>query len=74
MSHENNFWNESFLTVADVATHLNVSKMSIYRLIRAGELEAVSVGHTLRVGKTAVDGYLNQSRVAGVKNQATAVL
>lgn len=64
MADPNSSWNDAFLTVAEVADHLKVSRMSIYRLIHAGELEAVSVGHTLRVGRKAVDGYLRQSRVA----------
>ncbi len=48
-------------TVAEVATLLRVSKMSVYRLIHNGELEAVRFGRTFRVPQQAVDRYLNKS-------------
>ena len=37
------------LTVAEVAAMCRVSKMTIYRLIHAGELAAVRVGRSLRI-------------------------
>ena len=49
------------LTVAEVATMLRVSKMSVYRLIHSGELEAVRFGRSFRVPQKAVDAYLRQS-------------
>jgi excisionase family DNA binding protein len=49
------------LTVAEVATLLRVSKMSVYRLIHSGELEAVRFGRSFRVPNSAVDAYLRQS-------------
>ncbi len=51
----------NLLTVAEVATLLRVSKMSVYRLIHSGELEAVRFGRTFRVPQKAVDAYLRQS-------------
>ncbi len=48
-------------TVAEVATLLRVSKMSVYRLIHNGELEAVRFGRTFRVPQPAVDRYLAKS-------------
>jgi excisionase family DNA binding protein len=50
-----------FLTVAEVATHMRVSGMTIYRLIRSGELRAVRVGHSYRVPREALDEYLAAS-------------
>lgn len=47
-----------FLTVAEVAALLRVSKMTVYRLVHAGDLEAVRVGRSFRVPKNAVDAYL----------------
>ena len=47
-----------FLTVAEVASLMRVSKMSVYRMIHAGELEAVRFGRNFRVPETAVDAYL----------------
>ena len=51
----------NLLTVAEVATLLRVSKMSVYRLIHSGELEAVRFGRSFRVPNPAVDAYLRQS-------------
>lgn len=50
-----------FLTVAEVATLMRVSKMSVYRLIHSGELEAVRFGRSFRVKESAVDAYLKDS-------------
>ncbi len=38
-----------FLTVAEVATVMRVSKMTVYRLVHNGELPAVRVGRSFRV-------------------------
>ena len=48
----------TFLTVAEVAELMRVSKMSVYRLIHSGELEAVRVGRSFRVPEQAVNAYL----------------
>lgn len=50
-----------FLTVAEVATIMRVSKMSVYRLIHAGDLEAARFGRSFRVPEKAVDDYLKGS-------------
>lgn len=50
-----------FLKVTEVATLLRVSRMSVYRLIHAGELEAVRFGRSFRVPEHAVNAYLQQS-------------
>jgi excisionase family DNA binding protein len=47
-----------FLTVAEVAATLRVSKMSVYRLIHSGSLEAVRFGRSFRVHEKALDNYL----------------
>lgn len=51
----------TFLTVAEVAALMRVSKMSVYRLIHAGELEAVRFGRSFRVPETAVNAYLRDA-------------
>lgn len=43
-----------FLTVAEVAQLMRVSKMTVYRLVHAGELPAVRFGHSYRVPESAV--------------------
>ena len=50
-----------FHTVAEVAAMMRVSKMSVYRLIRSGELESVRFGRSFRVEQRAVDAYLRGS-------------
>ena len=47
-----------FLTVAEVATLMRVSKMTVYRLVHSGELPAVRVGKSFRVPEKAVHSYL----------------
>ena len=47
-----------FLTVAEVAAQLRVSTMTVYRLIRAGQLASVRVGKSYRVREDDVDRYL----------------
>ncbi len=50
-----------FLTVAEVAKLMRLSKMSVYRLIHNGELEAVRFGRSFRVTQGAVDTFLKKS-------------
>jgi excisionase family DNA binding protein len=47
-----------FLTVAEVADALRVSTMTVYRLIKAGDLRAVRVGKSYRLTEDDVDEYL----------------
>jgi len=47
-----------FLTVAEVAAMMRVSKMTVYRLLHSGELPAVRVGRSFRVPERAVHDYL----------------
>lgn len=50
-----------FLTVAEVATVMRVSKMTVYRLVHSGELPAVRVGRSFRVPEADVNEYLRKS-------------
>lgn len=43
-----------FLTVAEVAEMMRVSKMTVYRLIHSGELPAIRFGRSFRVPESAV--------------------
>ncbi len=47
-----------FLTVAEVAALMRVSNMTVYRLIKAGDLGAVRVGKSYRIREDDVDRYL----------------
>jgi excisionase family DNA binding protein len=51
----------TFLTVAEVAGMMRVSKMTVYRLVHAGELSAVRVGRSFRVPERAVQDYLRDA-------------
>lgn len=56
----------AFLTVAEVAAVMRVSKMTVYRLVHAGELPAVRIGRSFRVPEHAVHAYLK----AGLRESA----
>jgi excisionase family DNA binding protein len=47
-----------FLTVAEVAAVMRVSKMTVYRMVHSGDLPAVRVGRSFRVPEKAVHDYL----------------
>ena len=50
-----------FLTVAEVAALMRVSKMTVYRLVHSGELASVRVGRSFRVPEDDVHAYLQRS-------------
>ena len=50
-----------FLTVAEVAATMRVSKMTVYRLVHGGDLPAVRVGRSFRVTEDDVNEYLRKS-------------
>ena len=55
------FSTSRFLTVQEVAELMRVSTMTVYRLIKAGDLPAVRVGRSFRVPEQAVNDYLASS-------------
>jgi excisionase family DNA binding protein len=50
-----------FLTIAEVATMMRVSKMTVYRIVHSGELPAVRVGRSFRVTEKDVNDYIQRS-------------
>lgn len=48
-----------FLTVAEVARQLRVSNMTVYRLIKAGQMPAVRIGRGFRLREEDVRKYLD---------------
>jgi len=54
------------LTVAEVASVMRVSRMTVYRLIRRSQLKAIRVGRNYRVRSTDLDEYLESQAVTGV--------
>jgi excisionase family DNA binding protein len=52
------------LTVGEVATRLRVSPVTVRRLIKSGDLEAVRIGRLVRVAPEAVADYKGSLRAA----------
>ncbi|MET1043898.1 MAG: helix-turn-helix domain-containing protein [Microbacteriaceae bacterium] len=44
-----------FLTVAEVASMMRVSNMTVYRLVHSGELPAIRFGRSFRIPESAVE-------------------
>jgi DNA binding domain, excisionase family len=59
--HEIHLAQVQFLTVAEVAAMMRVSKMTVYRLVHGGDLPAARVGRSFRVPKRAVEDYLRSA-------------
>jgi excisionase family DNA binding protein len=51
------------LTVSEVAASMRVSNMTVYRLIKSGELPAVRIGHNFRIREADVERYLSARSV-----------
>lgn len=54
---------EPLLTVGEVAQVMRVSNMTVYRLIKSGQLAAIRVGKNYRLRRTDVDRYLTDRAV-----------
>lgn len=63
-----------FMLVSEVADIMRVSKMTVYRLIRSGDMPAIRVGKSFRVPASAVEEIIasgavteqREDRVAGI--------
>lgn len=49
---------DEFLTVAEVAEKLRVSKMTVYRLCHANELKSKRIGQSMRIRSTDLAAFL----------------
>jgi excisionase family DNA binding protein len=56
-------FNEPLLTVGEVAGLMRVSNMTVYRLIKSGQLAAIRVGKNYRIRRSDVDRYLTDRAV-----------
>lgn len=52
-----------FMTVAEVAQALRVSKMTVYRLVNSHAIHAVRFGRSYRVPESAVEFYIEHAAV-----------
>ncbi|HEX5627784.1 MAG TPA: helix-turn-helix domain-containing protein [Actinomycetota bacterium] len=54
---------DRLLTVAEVAGTMRVSNMTVYRLIKNGDLPALRVGKNYRIRESDVDVFLSDRSV-----------
>ena len=54
---------DRLLTVAEVAATMRVSNMTVYRLIKSGDLPALRVGKNYRIRESDMDAYLSDRSV-----------
>jgi len=55
------FANAKFMTVTEVAEMMRVSRMTVYRMIHAGDLPAVRFGRSYRVPQEAVQAIVSDT-------------
>ena len=58
MAIEQNGLGDRLLMVREVAELMRVSNMTVYRLIKAGDLPAIRVGKNFRIRRSDVESYL----------------
>jgi excisionase family DNA binding protein len=63
MGGRRSFEGDLLLTVREVAATMRVSTMTVYRLIKSGELPAIRVGKNYRIRESDVDRYLSERSV-----------
>jgi excisionase family DNA binding protein len=56
-------FDDPLLTVGEVAQLMRVSNMTVYRLIKAGQLGALRVGKNYRIRRRDVERYLSERAV-----------
>jgi excisionase family DNA binding protein len=71
MPDPRHFANARFMTVAEVADVMRVSKMTVYRLVHSGELPAVQFGRSYRVPENAVEAYLGSAQIDPMQVRGT---
>ena len=62
-SVEGQDFGEPLLTVGEVAQVMRVSNMTVYRLIKAGQLSAIRVGKNYRIRRSDIERYLSERAV-----------
>ena len=51
---------DPWMTIAEIAHELRVSKMTVYRLVHIGDLPSTRIGRSFRVRSSAVTTYLQK--------------
>ncbi len=65
MAIEQNGLGDRLLMVREVAELMRVSNMTVYRLIKAGDLPAIRVGKNFRIRRSDVESYLGERSYSG---------
>lgn len=55
-----NGYSNKLLTVNEVANILRVSNMTVYRLVKSGQIPAIRVGKNYRIKESDVNEYLTR--------------
>jgi excisionase family DNA binding protein len=63
MDSQRTFSTGRLFTVSEVAVAMRVSNMTVYRLIRSGELPALRVGKGYRIFESDLEHFLSQRSV-----------
>jgi putative molybdopterin biosynthesis protein len=66
--------NKSALSAQDVADMLNVSKNTIYNMIKKGDLKSYNVGRKVRFTESEVNAFINRSHASLDAQQAASAL
>ena len=61
-----------FYTVEELAEYLRLTKRTIYRLLKGGNIPAVKVGHKWRFNKEFIDEWLNPPK-GGAKRRILVI-
>jgi excisionase family DNA binding protein len=70
MADHNSVLGQRLLRVSEVAFAMRISTMTVYRLIKGGQLDAIRVGKNYRIRAAELDRYLRDG-VVGAETPAT---
>ncbi len=62
-----------FLTVKELANTLKVNKMTVYRYIKSGKIEAYKVGKDYRIKKKEFDSFLEKIKTKQATRPPTPI-
>ena len=51
--------NESLVTIPQAAQLLAVSDKTVWRLVRAGQIDSITIGTSRRIRRSAIDRYIH---------------
>jgi excisionase family DNA binding protein len=56
---------EAFLSIREVAAHMNVHYQTIWAMVRRGEIESIRIGSAIRIPESALSRLAAGNREAG---------